>query len=209
MTIKETVRASVVSQFVRPRGSWGRLVGWEMAIRRSNRRRNAWAVELLDVRPTDRVLEVGFGPGIAIRELSLRASQGHVHGIDHSEEMVRQATRRNRQGVRAGRVHLHLGSAERLPDLGAPFDRVLAVNNLGMWHDPAACLRELRGIMSSEGRIAIVSQPRCPGATAETTRQAGRDIAERLDQAGFVDTRSETLDLTPPAVCVLGSVAGR
>lgn len=205
MTIKERMRASVVSQFVRPRGSWGRLVGWEMAIRGSNRRRNAWAVELLDVRPTDRVLEIGFGPGIAIRELSRRASQGHVYGIDHSEEMVRQATRRNKQAVRAGRVHLHLGSAERLPDLGPPpFDRVLAVNNLGMWRDPDECLQELRRVMSSEGRIAIVSQPRCPGATAETTRQAGRDIAERLVRAGFGDTRSETLDLSPPAVCVLG-----
>ena len=205
MTIGESIRTSVVSQFVRPRGFFGRLAGWEMALRSSNRRRNTWAVDLLDVRPTDRVLEIGFGPGIAIRELSRRATQGYVCGLDHSEEMLRQAKKRNRQAVRAGRVDLRLASADRLPAFDRPFDRILAVNNFGMWQDPIECLKKLRLAMASGARIAIVSQPRCPGATAETTAHAGREIGERLGQAGFTDISSETLALSPPVVCVLGT----
>ena len=34
-----------------------------MAHRGANRQRNLWVVSLLDVRPADRMLEIGFGPG--------------------------------------------------------------------------------------------------------------------------------------------------
>jgi SAM-dependent methyltransferase len=206
MDRKQKLALAIRSQFMRPRGFVGWLVGWEMALRSSNRQRNVWAVGLLAVEPSDRVLEIGFGPGIAIRELSRRATQGLVCGVDHSAVMVRQATRRNAAAVRARRVDLRLGAAEQLPTFTEPFDKVLAVNNMGMWHAPDEGLQALHRRMRPGGRIAIVSQPRCPGATAETTVAAGRAIAARLTAAGFTRIRSDTLALTPPVVCVIGEV---
>jgi SAM-dependent methyltransferase len=206
MNRKQKLARAIRSQFMRPRGFVGWLVGWEMALRSSNRQRNVWAVGLLGVEPTDRVLEIGFGPGIAIRELSRRATHGLVCGVDHSVVMVRQATRRNADAVRAGRVDLRCGAAEHLPAFAEPFDKVLAVNNMGMWRDPDERLQELHRLMRPGGRIAIVSQPRCPGATAETTVAAGREIATRLTGAGFTCIRSDTLALKPPVVCVIGEV---
>src|SRR2546421_5357703 len=95
----------VVGQAHRPRGVAGRVTAWEMACRPSNRQRSAWAVSLLEVRPTDRVLEIGFGPGVAVAQL-VRAGAGHVSGIDHSEVMLRQAAKRNEAAIRAGQVTL-------------------------------------------------------------------------------------------------------
>jgi SAM-dependent methyltransferase len=206
MNRKQKLALAIRSQFRQPRGFAGWLAGWEMALRSSNRQRNVWAVGLLGVEPTDRVLEIGFGPGIAIRELSRRATHGLVCGVDHSAVMVRQATRRNAEAVRAGRVVLRLGAAEHLPAFAEPFDKVLAVNNMGMWREPDEGLKALHRLMRPGGRIAIVSQPRCPGATAETTATAGREIAARLTAAGFRNIRSDTLVLTPPVICVLGQV---
>ena len=197
---------AIRSQFRQPQGVAGWLAGWEMALRSSNRQRNIWAVGLLGVAPTDRVLEIGFGPGIAIRELSRRATHGLVCGVDHSAVMVRQATRRNAAAVRTGRVDLRCGSAEHLPAFAEPFDKVLAVNNLGMWREPAERLQEIQRLMRPGGRIAIVSQPRCPGATAETTVAAGREITTCLTAAGFTGIRSDMLALKPPVVCVIGEV---
>src|SRR5258706_13702521 len=97
-----------------------------MAIRSASRRRNAWVITLLDVAPTDSVLEIGFGPGIAIREAAARATEGLVCGVDHSEVMLRQARRRNAGAIRAGRVDLRLATADRLPNFDAQFDKVLA-----------------------------------------------------------------------------------
>lgn len=197
----------VVGQAHCPRGTAGSVNGWVFAHRPSNRRRSRWAVSLLDVRSADRVLEIGFGPGVAIAEL-VRAGAGHVYGIDHSEVMLRQASRRNAAAIRAGRVTLVRASVERIPPaLGGPFDAVLAVNSLGFWPAPAERLAELRRRLVPGGRVAIASQPRCPGATADTSQSAGREIAGLLTAAGFTCPAVHTLALNPPAVCVLATAA--
>jgi SAM-dependent methyltransferase len=203
MGARQRLFGAIVAQFVRPHGLAGWLAGWEMALRPSNRKRNRWAVALLEVRPHDHVLEIGFGPGLGIRELARHATDGFVLGIDHSQVMVRQAAVRNRAAVEQGRVDLRLGSALDLRDFRELFDKALAVNNFGMWPEPGARLRELRGALRPGGRVAIVSQPRCPGATAETTRRVSEETAERLRDAGFISIRRETLNLRPPVACVL------
>ncbi|MFB9627354.1 class I SAM-dependent methyltransferase [Nonomuraea helvata] len=193
----------LVGQARRPRGLVGWANGWMFAHRPSNRKRNIWAVSLLDVQPTDRVLEIGFGPGVAISEFAGRATRGHIFGVDHSQAMVRQATRRNAAAVRAHRVHLTHASVEQLPSFGDPLDAILAVNSVGFWPAPVERLRELRRLLRPAGRIALVSQPRCPGATRDTTARAAQELQDLLTQAGFAHLRVETLELDPPVACVL------
>ena len=67
----------VIGQAHHPRGAAGSVNGWMFAHRPSNRQRNRWAVSLLGVQPADQVLEIGFGPGLAVAELA-RAGAGHV-----------------------------------------------------------------------------------------------------------------------------------
>lgn len=198
----------VIGQGHHPRGAAGSVTGWVFAHRPSNRQRNAWAVSLLGVRPADRVLEIGFGPGIAIAEL-VRAGAGHVYGIDHSAVMLRQASRRNAAAIRAGRVTLVNASADQLPPaLDGPFDAILAVNSLGFWPAPAERLAELHRRLAPGGRIAIASQPRCSGATAGTSRSAAHEIENLLRNAGFALMSTETLPLSPPVICVLATSPG-
>jgi hypothetical protein len=58
------MRKVLMRMFGRPTGLMGRLGGVIMA--RVNRNAAAQVIDLLDVRPDDKVLEVGFGPGVAI-----------------------------------------------------------------------------------------------------------------------------------------------
>jgi SAM-dependent methyltransferase len=203
--LKQQVIRRLIGQFGWPRGLTGRVVGWTMAHRSSNLERNVWVASLLDVRPTDRVLEIGFGPGVAIAGLAQRITQGQVYGIDHSAVMVRQATRRNRAAVRAGRVSLRQASVDRPPDFGEPLDLILAVNTMGHWPEPDQRLKELRELLRPGGRIALVSQPRSPGADAATTARAAENLIERLTAAGFGEARVETLPLDPPVACVIAT----
>lgn len=204
-SLKQRAIRYLVRQAHHPRGLVGWANGWMFALRPSNRQRNIWAVSLLDVRPTDRILEIGFGPGLAIAEFAGRAAQGNVFGIDHSQAMVRHAARRNADAIRAHRVRLTHASVEQLPSFGDPLDAILAVNSVGFWPGPVERLRELRRLLRPTGRIALVSQPRCPGATRDTTARAAQELQDMLTQAGFTDSRVETLDLDPPAACVIGT----
>src|SRR6516225_3377949 len=195
----------VVGQAHHPRGAAGRVTAWEMAHRPSNRQRSGWVVSLLGVQPADQVLEIGFGPGLAVAAL-VRAGAGHVYGIDHSGVMLRQASRRNAAAIRAGRVTLIRASVDQLPPaLDGPFDAILAVNSLAFWPAPTERLAELRRRLAPAGHIAIASQPRCPGATADTSRSAAREIENLLRDAGFTQMRTEILRLSPPVACVLAA----
>lgn len=203
MNVKQRLLRSAVRQFHHPSGPGGHVAGWIMGRRPSNVQRSRWAVTLLDVEPTDRVIELGCGPGVALAALSDRASRGLVVGVDYSAVMIRQARRRNAAAVKAGRLHLVHASVEQLPSTEGPFDAALAVNTVGMWPAPTARLRDIGRLLRPGGRIALVSQPRCPGATAATSAAAADELAELLAETGFGDIRVERLDLDPPAVCVL------
>src|SRR5262245_53386487 len=126
------LRQRVIAQFQRPTGTAGHLVGWIMGRRSSNVQRNRWAVELLDVQPKERVIELGCGPGVAVAALATKATGGIVVGVDQSPVMIRQARRRNAAAVRAGRVRLYHTSVENLSNVDGVFDAALAVNTAGM-----------------------------------------------------------------------------
>jgi cyclopropane fatty-acyl-phospholipid synthase-like methyltransferase len=175
-----------------------------MATRPSNRERNRRTIELLDIQPDDWVLEIGYGPGLAIQWAAERAVRGKVVGVDHSEVMRRQAERRNEREIAAGRVELHTAALDALPEFDGRFDKVLAVNVFMFWPDAVGALARLAALMKHGGTIALTYQPRMQAATSEDTRRGGAQIADRLRAAGFSDVRTEILPMKPvDAVCVL------
>src|SRR3954466_2821100 len=137
--------------FAHPSGWLGRLAG--RLLLWTNKHDDL--IEVLDVRPGDDVLEVGYGPGGFIRLLTERTDAASIRGVDPSPEMRDQAGRHNRKAVRAGRVRLDLGTADRtgLPD--ASIDRVVSVRNVAIWPDLDAGVAELHRIVRPEGTVVI------------------------------------------------------
>jgi SAM-dependent methyltransferase len=125
MSVAHTI---LMRMFGRPKGSLGRLGGIIMA--RTNQKCAAWVIDLLGIQPNDRVLEVGFGPGVGIELLTNSVLGGYVAGVDPSEEMVEQAKARNVKAIEGGRIDLRYGSVESLPFEGSTFDKALAVNSM-------------------------------------------------------------------------------
>jgi SAM-dependent methyltransferase len=199
-----TLRNRIVAQFGRPSGVLGTLVGLVMARRSSNRERNRRMIDLLQIRDGDRVLEIGFGPGVAIEMAARLAPHGKVVGIDHSKIMLRQASRRNAAAIAARRVELQLGSGEALPTFTEGFDKVMASNVHMFLRDPVVALKGWLDVTRPGGRIAITHQSRMKGATDADSAQGAERIAVDLRAAGFTDVRVETLVMRPvSAACVL------
>jgi trans-aconitate methyltransferase len=193
------------SQFGQPSGFWGGIVGRIMARTQSNTARIRWTLSLLDLRDDDRVLEVGFGPGISIKEASRMTPRGFVGGIDHSEVMLRQALKRNAAAVLDGRVDLRLASVANVPRFDQPFDKIFSINSIHFWDDPVGSLKQLRGLLKPSGVLAVTIQPRSRNATDATTEAIGRELVEQLERAGFSECRLEILPMKPvAAACVLG-----
>jgi ubiquinone/menaquinone biosynthesis C-methylase UbiE len=166
---------TLMRMFGRPTGTLGKLGGMIMA--RTNVAFARCVISLLEVQPTDKVLEVGFGPGVAIQLLANLAPAGRVAGVDCSREMLEQARVRNAEAIERGVVDLRLGSAEKLPFEDGAFDAVLAINSMQVWPDIMAGLREMRRVIRSGDRVAL-------GFTPYSGRpRAG--VPELLSAAGF------------------------
>jgi ubiquinone/menaquinone biosynthesis C-methylase UbiE len=196
-----SLRDQVVKQFSKPTGTLGVMVGYALAFK--NRERSEWVASLLDLKPHERVLEIGFGPGTDIARASLAAA--FVAGVDHSETMVQQASGRNREAIRDRRVDLRLGSASQLPFPDAQFDCVFAINSAQFWKDLPKPLAEIARVLKPGGRVLLAVQPRNKGATEETARQVGFGLSKALTAAGFEDVYCEFRPMRPvPTAAVLG-----
>jgi SAM-dependent methyltransferase len=205
--LKGGLSRAIDAQTRKPTGLLGRLVGSTMV--RMNEPAARWTVSLLDLQPESHVLEVGFGPGVAIQYASEKASEGFVAGIDYSETMVQTARKRNAAAIRAGRVDLKHGDVSDLPYPDESFDKAFAIHSILFWPKPVDCLKELRRVLKPNGLLAITIVPkgRRPDLPPELgTVYDSDEVAAMLSDAGFrdvrVETSSEQVKFRPD--CVLG-----
>ena len=173
-----------------PTGLLGRLLARVMAVETAEA--NTQLLVLLELRPTDHVLEVGFGHGRTIERAAALVPQGFVAGVDLSKDMVRMATHRNRQLIHERRVELQLGDSARLPYPDCRFDKVCALHTLYFWSDPEQHLREIHRVLKAGGRCVIGFAPRGERVNADFPATVYRfcssdEVRTLLERVGFQD----------------------
>ncbi|GIN22650.1 class I SAM-dependent methyltransferase [Siminovitchia fordii] len=190
-------------QFRKPEGLLGSIAGKLMA--NVGTEKNEWTIRLLNIQKDDTVLEIGFGPGIGIEFTSKIIQDGKIVGIDYSEKMLQQARKRNKDGIKKGKVELILADVQDLPPFNLPFDKVFSINSIIFWKDPVKTLMDIRALMKKNAVIAITIQPFTNGATEDTAKQIGMEITNYLEKAGYTNIKMELKNMNPvAAVCVLG-----
>ena len=201
-------------QLSNPRGMLGAVIG-RVIFAKGNASINTWIVQLLPIQPTDHLLEVGCGPGVALQGFAARAHQGLVAGIDVSPVMVQEARKRNAATIKTGGIEIEQGNASRLPYADASFDTVVAVHVIYFWSDPVATLQELRRVLRPGGLVAIAFRIReqMPRAAQKAFAQSGattypgaEDVESLLAAAEFTHIRMEVHQTSSgrSEYCVLG-----
>jgi SAM-dependent methyltransferase len=100
-----------------------------------------WAIDVLGVAGSDRLLEIGCGNGVAAALVCERLTLGRLTAIDRSAKAIATARQRNADHVAAGKaVFVESAFDVFSADTGA-FDKVFAINVNLFWVDPARCLR--------------------------------------------------------------------
>src|SRR3954463_16775445 len=106
--------------------------------------RFVWAVDTLAPDPTDHVLEVGCGQGVAVSLVCQSLTSGRITAIDRSKKMIEIAARRNREHIAAGRAVLTTAALEKADFADERFDKVFAFNVAPFWLQPKEALAVVR-----------------------------------------------------------------
>jgi ubiquinone/menaquinone biosynthesis C-methylase UbiE len=167
-------------------GPIGLLVALGMLV--FGRRYARLAVDLASVTDTDRVVDIGCGPGSAGRAAARRGAQ--VVGVDPASVMLRlaRAATRDRSGITWSR-----GTAEALPVANGWATVVWSLKTVHHWKDVTAGLAELQRVLASSGRLLVMERKVDPGATGLAshgwTDQQAESFAEQCRAAGFRGVR--------------------
>ncbi|HEX3299499.1 MAG TPA: methyltransferase domain-containing protein [Actinomycetota bacterium] len=106
--------------------------------------------EALELKPGDRLLDVGCGTGAASRRAA--AVAGSVVGADLSSEMLKEA-RQLARGI--DNVTFVQADAEALPLEDASFTAILCTNSFHHYPNPAAAIGEMARVLVPGGRLLV------------------------------------------------------
>lgn len=141
-------------QASKPSGLFGRYF-MSALFKKGNDAINQLVRQSLELKPTDQVLEIGYGPGVLIRQITEDTPEAKTTGIDYSETMYKQASQANQDYIDQNRLELDYGDCTSLPYADEAFDKVCCVNVIYFWHQPSINLAEIRRVLKPGGMLVI------------------------------------------------------
>lgn len=147
---------------------------------------NRTLVDLAGLAATDRVLDIGCGPGAAVRMAA--EIVGESVGVDRAQPMVDIARRRSR-GL--DNVRFEVGAAETLPFPDGAFTVVWAVHSFHHWENRGAGLAEVARVLAEGGRLLILEED---GKKHGLNGTQAATVKADMEELGFREVESEKVE---------------
>ena len=157
---------------------WSRVKSEIYSLLGRNPKSNRRITEIADLEPSHAVLDVGCGPGAAVRAAA--TSVARSVGVDRSEPMIAIARRRS-EAFR--NVEFVAAGAEALPFPDASFDRVWTIHAFHHWEERDRGIAECLRVLKPGGRLLIVESETRSGHGLD--RAKASELADSLRLAGF------------------------
>ncbi|MGP0032188.1 MAG: class I SAM-dependent methyltransferase [Acidimicrobiales bacterium] len=148
------------------------------------------AVRLSGMASGDSVVDIGCGPGVAVRYAARHGAI--VTGVDPATVMLRMARFLSRRGAKVRYVE---GAAEAIPLPEGSASIVWSIATVHHWSDIDGGLREVRRVLRPGGRLVAMERRAQPGARGHGshgwTDEQAAGFADRCREHGFGDVRLE------------------
>jgi ubiquinone/menaquinone biosynthesis C-methylase UbiE len=145
-------------------------------------------LDLLAVGPGERVLEVGCGHGIVLRDVARRVGpEGRAVGLDPGRVFLAIAREQADWADWGDRIELREGDVRALPFGEAEFDVVLAATTPAHVPDGQGAIREMVRVLRPGGRIGIFEQDTDSHLISHPDRALTRRVIAAYTDHGYAD----------------------
>jgi len=144
---------NIARQLSCPEGEHGIKTGEVMHA--SNIGMTSAAIDALDLKSNETVLEIGHGNAGHIAQLLSKADNLRYFGADISATIIAEAEKNNQDFIDRGIVRFNLTDGNGLPYGDNLFDKIFTVNTIYFWKNPIAYLNEIKRVLKSNGTLAI------------------------------------------------------
>lgn len=148
---------AIAEQLRKPVGELGKQVGVKM--NEGNSYINQYTIAALQIKPRQRILEIGMGNGFFVKDILSAAPSVHYTGCDLSDTMVEEACLLNAPFIKKRQAEFIVAASDELPLFDALFDTVFTVNTLYFWNDPRKELAEIYRVLKPGGKVFIAIRP--------------------------------------------------
>lgn len=139
-----------------------------------------WAVSVLDIKPTDNVLEIGCGAGILAEQIANKLTTGKITAIDKSIPMIKMASGRNKIFIETGKATFIVTDFVKSGLYNAAFDKILGFNINLFWKNSTREFELIKTYLEPKGHLYIFYQ-----APYEIDIRAAQPVIEKLQDNSF------------------------
>ncbi len=178
------------NQFRKPSGFLGKIISRIMI--KGNRSEYDKIIPELHITQNDRIMEIGYGHGAGVDRIASNYDC-FVEGIDFSNLMFIEATRRNKKHIKNKKVVLYFGdllTSEMKPNY---YDKVFCLNVIYFWDKLEEPFSKIKAMLKEGGTLCMYMAHRDFLKKVKFTKDgifnkyAIEEVVEKLGLAGFKD----------------------
>lgn len=134
-----------------------------------------WAVDRLEVKPNDQLLEIGCGHGVAVSVVCENLKDGRITAIDRSAKMIAVAKKRNSDYIAASKASFQTVSLDKAKFGNTQFDKIFAIRvGAFLRQKPEREFEVVRKYLAPKGKFYLVYDPFKPEQAQEVMETAVR-----------------------------------
>lgn len=122
---------------------------------RRNAALNDVVFDMLDLEPSDRVLEIGFGGGFLLGRISTIVTDGWLARMDVSPAMVPHYSNCFRKRIKERKLGLKCAAAESLPYPSSDFTKLCRTNSIFYWQDVGQAISEIERVLRPGDNLVL------------------------------------------------------
>jgi ubiquinone/menaquinone biosynthesis C-methylase UbiE len=182
----------IAMQFKKPSGFWGTIVS-NLMIKGNRHEYDALIIDL-DLHNNEKILEIGYGPGIGIELIARENDSCIIYGIDFSELMYKRAAKRNKALIDSQMVKLLFGDFIQTNINAVDFDKVFCLNVIYFWDDLKQPFEKVYSLLRNGGTFCFYMAKKEDLARLNFTpddvfnKYTIEQVTKALNHAGFSKT---------------------